>query len=362
MATDLKQQCCAILVAGITAAFGILAGLSDASAQDVQSVIDRMNSLERNVTDIQRQVFGPGAQPRSGTISSQPLANSQSKPSTADSAFAQVPMLARHQIQLQQLESQMRVLTGQIESVNYNVEQFGKRLDRLVSDVDFRLQSLESALSRISNGAPPATVTTGNSTPPAVAANVPPGSNQSSNTAVPNSDGVENLIDDRGTRVIGQVTVPETPSSNAAATQAAAVTAPPPSVLPAGTPREQYDFAFEVLRSHDYQGAEAAFTAFLEQNATDPLAGNAQYWLGESYYVQKRFEEAAVAFAAGYQNYPTGSKAPDNLLKLAMSLGAIGKTAQACVAFKQFTGQFPGAPENLHKRARSEERKLGCGG
>ena len=71
-------------------------------------------------------------------------------------------------------------------------------------------------------------------------------------------------------------------------------------------------------------------------------------------------DNAARAFAEGYQKYPDSGKAPDNLLKLGMSLGEIGSKSDACTALGQLDTQFPGAPANIKERATSERQRLGC--
>lgn len=367
MARDVRGRCYASCLAGMILIFGSFLAVDGASAQDLQSLIDRLNSLERDLADTQSQVFGPGAKSRSGTISSQPLNSRQSEPRSQDTAFQQVPMLARHQIQLQQLEGQLRDLTGQVEDANYNIQQFGKRLDRLVSDVDFRLQSLEAAL--VASPRPQASTqadsqTAGAATRTATgSASAPVRRDQRPAQSPMTSLNTGELVDDRGTRVIGQIPVPADAASGTSTAPAKEVAAViPPPILPVGTPREQYNFAFSLLFKHDYQGAEAAFNAFLEQHPSNGFASNAQYWLGETHYVRKQFEQAAVAFASGYQKYPEGKKAPDSLLKLAMALAKMAQTEQACLAFQQLNTAFPAASKKLLKRARSEERKIGCGG
>jgi len=98
----------------------------------------------------------------------------------------------------------------------------------------------------------------------------------------------------------------------------------------------------------------------VQRYPNDPLAGNAQYWLGETYYVQKDYNNAAAVFAEGYQKYPKGGKAADNLLKLGMSLGQLGQKADACRAFARLDRDFPGAPGNVKERAADEKKRLGC--
>src|SRR3546814_791628 len=114
--------------------------------------------------------------------------------------------------------------------------------------------------------------------------------------------------------------------------------------LPPGSPQEQYNYAYKLLVQSDYADAEGAFREFLGAHPQDPLAGNAQYWLGETFYVRQQYEQASAAFLTGYQNYPKGAKASDSLLKLGMSLAALKQNPEACAALGQMSKQFPAAP------------------
>ncbi|MCC6913684.1 MAG: tol-pal system protein YbgF [Rhodospirillaceae bacterium] len=130
--------------------------------------------------------------------------------------------------------------------------------------------------------------------------------------------------------------------------------------LPDGTPKVQYDFAFDLLRRNDFARAEVAFRDFLKRHPKDPLAGNAQYWLGETHYVRGDYQQAAVEFMAGYQNYPKTNKGPDNLLKLAMSMSNLGQTQGACTALGRLAKDYPKAPDEVAKPAAAERAKLKC--
>ena len=100
--------------------------------------------------------------------------------------------------------------------------------------------------------------------------------------------------------------------------------------------------------------------AFVERNPKDPLAGNAQYWLGETYYVRKDYANAASAFAQGYEKYPKSPKAADDLLKLGMSLAALNQKADACKAYGRLQHDFPAAPQGIKERLGSEKQRAGC--
>ena len=90
------------------------------------------------------------------------------------------------------------------------------------------------------------------------------------------------------------------------------------------------------------------------------LAGNAQYWLGETFYVRRQFKQAAEAFLAGYTTYQESTKAPDSLLKLGMTLAAMGQKKTSCDAFKELAVKFPQAPQAIAKRVQIEKARVGC--
>ena len=134
----------------------------------------------------------------------------------------------------------------------------------------------------------------------------------------------------------------------------------PPSVLPAGTPKQKYDYAFSLLQKRDFVSAEQALRAFLQQHPEDARAGNAYYWLGETYYVRKQYTDAAIIFSDGYSRFPEGTKAPDNLLKLGKSLAEVGEKAAACKTFSELLGQFPNANTRILANAKGELDRVGC--
>ncbi|MFN3868503.1 MAG: tol-pal system protein YbgF, partial [Hyphomicrobiaceae bacterium] len=129
----------------------------------------------------------------------------------------------------------------------------------------------------------------------------------------------------------------------------------------AGNPKQDYEAAYGHLLRQDYGAAEVAFEEFLRRYPTDPLAGNAQYWLGETHFVRGNFKPAAAAFLKGYQNFAKGNKAPDSLLKLAMSLDRLGQKDAACSSFRELNAKFPQAPAHVKGRADGEMKRLACG-
>ena len=140
----------------------------------------------------------------------------------------------------------------------------------------------------------------------------------------------------------------------------AAASPPASAPEPEANPKQLYETAYGYLLQRDYGAAEAAFDEFLRRHPNDPLAGNAQYWLGESLYVRGQYRAAAGAFLKGYQTYAKSAKAPESLLKLAMSLQRLGQKDAACSSFGELTTKFPSAPAHVKTTAQTERQRAGC--
>ncbi|MEO9959702.1 tol-pal system protein YbgF [Nisaea sp.] len=334
-----------------------------AAAQDVQNLLNRLDRMERDMQDLQRQLYRGGSAGITATpVTPAPITSGTSTTSAAaggqgngfDTSYA-----ARVEVRLQQLETLIRSLTGKIEEVEFNVEQNSGRLDRLVRDIDFRLQALERGGVPVQTGS--ALGTPNN----AAAAQTP----------------AETPVAGQGQGVLGYLKQSEAQAldnapASAAGAPAATVanasspgTSPAPAsssgtnlqqILPDGTPEEQYKHAFTYLQKQDFASAEQALSTFLERHPKSPLAGNAMYWLGETYYVRKDFANAAKTFATGYTEYSGSSKTADNLLKLGFSLARMGRKEDACVTFDQLKADFPNASANIKRRAATERQRIGC--
>ncbi|MGH6737254.1 MAG: tol-pal system protein YbgF [Methyloceanibacter sp.] len=132
------------------------------------------------------------------------------------------------------------------------------------------------------------------------------------------------------------------------------------AALPDSDAQALYEQGYGDFLQHDYPGAEKAFSKLVAQYPKDPLAGSAQYWVGETYFLRGQHKKAADAFLAGYRKYSGGDKAPDTLLKLGMSLTALGEKDAACSTFKELGDRFPKAPDHVRDQAKGESKKAGC--
>jgi len=105
-----------------------------------------------------------------------------------------------------------------------------------------------------------------------------------------------------------------------------------------------YQAAFGLLKDGQYDRAIAAFGKFLIVYSTSPLADNAQYWLGEAYYVNKSYNEAQAAFQRVLDKYPQSRKRPDALLKIGFCQYELKQWEPAKGTLSQVATQFSDTP------------------
>jgi tol-pal system protein YbgF len=303
-----------------------------APAQDL-STEERLDRLERDLSMLQRQVYNQsGDAPEMG----------------AESGNA-----AAVEIRMERLEQQMRDLTGRLEEVANQLDQLRQRIAQINGDTDLRP----------SQGVPPAPAfrpagpgPTGGalaSRRAAVAPSAAPDAGPEAATLTPPGAPAP---PENGTLTPPMPLLPrpadlgETGGPNPSAGD----------VLPSGSVSAQYNFAFGLLKEADYPAAEQALRAFVRQHPDSRLAGNAQFWLGETYYARGQYSAAASAFAEGYRRYPTGPKATEDLLKLGMALARAGERHNACLAFAQLDHAFPHSGGFVKTRATAERKRLDC--
>jgi tol-pal system protein YbgF len=218
---------------------------------------------------------------------------------------------------LNQLQQSVTLLTGQIEQLQYQNQQLQQKMEKMQADYEYRLEQLEKGGAR-PGGAPAA---------PRAAA--PDGSG----TLAPPAGGSQSRT---------------------------AVAPTGPAQSQAGADQLYHD-AFKLLQDGDYAGAEKSFRTFVQRHPQHPLAGNAQYWLGETFYARRDYQNAAVAFAEGYKVYKASPKGPDNLLKLGITLSTMGKKQEACAMFARFNQDYPRATDLQKRRVSQERQKNRCG-
>jgi tol-pal system protein YbgF len=102
-----------------------------------------------------------------------------------------------------------------------------------------------------------------------------------------------------------------------------------------------YKRYYAALRAGDHAQAISGFRGFVKRFPTHDYADNAQYWLGEAYYDQKRYKRAISEFRAVLDNYPRGNKVADALLKMGYCYAALGNEETARDLLTQVTELYP---------------------
>lgn len=328
----------------LVVAAALVLGPGTARADEVDDLRAEVEELKQQVLYLQNQI-----------------------PSSGYSGGGGGNLAAQQEVRMQQIQQQISQLTGQIERVELRLNDVAAQLERLQKDTEYRLGVLEGggaamgAPGDTSMGAaaPAMDPAQGAGQPHVTAEQAPPNTHVTLDTpqGSPPQPGV------LGTLTAEQAAnLPQAPAGAAeeAANRAAQQTALPTGPAPGSSPREQYEYATNLIQRGDYASAEVALKSFISQYPSDELTGNAQYWLGETYYVRNDFKAAAVAFAEGYQKFPNSQKAPDNLLKLGMALGQQGQNENACVALRQLEKRYPDASASIKDRAIRAKQRYGC--
>ncbi len=123
--------------------------------------------------------------------------------------------------------------------------------------------------------------------------------------------------------------------------------------------KKLYDRSRAALRSRRYGAAESGFKSFLRKYAKHKLAPNAQFMLGETYYVQKNYRLAAQSYLQGYRKYPKARRSSDTLLKLGMSMGKLGQKSQSCGVYESVVSKYK-ASNGAVVRAKKEMKRARC--
>jgi tol-pal system protein YbgF len=219
--------------------------------------------------------------------------------------------LAQH---LDQVQADVRQLRGRVEELEYNTESMRKQQRDLYSDLDKRLAAI------------------GGGSAGGAAAGALSGSGSGAGTGAGSSS------PQGGAGGAGA------PSSSSTAAGAGAAGSAAADSGGAGTSEEQrvYGQSFDALKAGSYSIAITGFKDFLTSYPASPLAENAQYWLGEAYYVTRDFDSASGAFKSVLSKWPDSRKAPDALLKLGYTQIAQNKAAEGRATLSQVVQKYPG--------------------
>jgi tol-pal system protein YbgF len=316
-------------------------GAERAVAQDYESLRNQVEQLRQQIRQLSGQVndLSRGGTGRVTAVSGDPASSAQ--------------VMAR----LDEILETMRRLNGRVEELEFKVGNLSSGLDTLKRDIDLKTaQPLRTEPStETSDG-----VNYVGETADAGAA--------AAGGAGESAPAGEVYNTSQAPRPLGSMPLdPDAPSAPAAAAETPSASEPPPSepepppaeaaeetavaAATPVTPKDQYDAAHRLLKNAQYAEAETAFRDFIESNEGDPNVERASYWLAETYYARKEFDQAYQVYARNLQRWPKGDKAPDNLVKLSLSLVNLKRDKEACQFLAVLDSDYPNAGANVKQAA-----------
>ena len=291
-------------------------------AEEEESILNQLQILQKDIKTLEKAVYSQDAKT---TFSNENLSVEESD------------ILTRHLLKLSELEEQFKILTNNFEEINFKLDKLSNRITKVQTDNQMRFQDLEkSGLGQRSS------------------------STLSESKKLPGSDEAQDLGGVSESDIAATVQIQKTQSVESVGTVVTETAARSEKILPDASPENQYKFAVSFIKIGDYETAELALREFVDNNPKHQLAGNAQYWYGETFRVRQLYQDAATAYLDGYQKYPKSKKAPVNLLKLGVMLVQIGEKEQGCSMILGVKDQYPKANQSVIQKAEYEKKKFNC--
>lgn len=290
-------------------------------AQDTELILQELQILQKDIKTLEKAVY---SQPGTG-MSSGKASNSNDD------------VLTQHLLKLSDLEEQFKILTNNFEEVSFKLDKLSSRITKVQADNQLRFQELER--SGLDQGT--STVSSGI-------------------IKLPGSGEAQDLGGVSDSDIASLEQVQKTQSVESVGTVVTETAQRTEKILPETSPEEQYKFAISFLKVGDYETAEFALREFVDVNSKHDLAGNAQFWYGETFRIRQLYQDAATAYLDGYQKYPKSKKAPRNLLELGVMMVQLGEKTQGCKMILGIKKQYPTASQSVIQRAEYNRKKFGC--
>ncbi len=287
-------------------------------------------------------------------------------------------------VRIQELEDQVRTLTGQVEGLQFQLTQMQTMIQKQNEDNEFRFQQLEGGTpGKKTEAATPADGATPSDTlPPAsnTDANAPASADQPAASDQPQSpDGATVPANGQLTPLaqdddggLGQSsdpllkggvdqlgTLPEGDAASVGTNQPLNLDSSG-GVLNKGDAKAQYDAGYDAITRGDYVFAEDQFTQFIQLFPDDALAPDATNWLGEALLQRGDYTDAAQVLAEGYTKYKDSKRAPDMMLKLGVALAGADQGEVACRTFYTLKQRYPNLSAAFKQRLADEQQKAKC--
>jgi tol-pal system protein YbgF len=299
---------------------------SSAVAEDeeiyLKSITDQIQVITKDIKTLEKAVYEKSDIAKTANLSS------------IKSDGLNEDIMTKHLLKLNEIEDQFRELTNKFEEVNFKLDKLSTRVTKIQSDSQLRFSDLENGTNIVPEKQKKVQL---------------PGSAKPQDFGAAPGYQTSNL--------------PKEQSINSIETAQTVITEKPEkknSLLPDKPAKEQYEFAVSFMKIGDYETAEFALKEFLDKNKDHNLAGSAQYWYGETFRIRQLYSDAASAYLDGYQNYPKSEKAPENLLKLGITMVQLGEKEQGCKMISGLKKEYPKANKSVLNKAQYEQKKFKC--
>ncbi len=269
-------------------------------------------------------------------------------------------------VRIQDLEEQLRTLTGQVEGLQFQLTQMQTMLQKQSEDNEFRFQQLEGGTP---GKKPQAAVPTDGATPsdalpqgnaPAADQAAAPDAAPLANTDQPMDGGLGQSADPLlggGTDQLGTLSADDQLSLDPNRPLDLSLDG---GAISNGDALAQYDAGYDAITRGDYAFAEDQFQQFIALYPDDPQAPDATNWLGEALLQRGAFTDAAEVLANGYTKYKESKRAPDMMLKLGVALAGADQLDVACRTFFTLKQRYPDLSAAFLQRLAEENQKAKC--
>ena len=276
---------------------------------DYNLLSEKLNRLEQEISDIQKSIYSTND-------------NTSIKENTKS-----VPL--KYQRRINKMENDFAKMNGKFEEIFFRLDQLKEQLDRINSDVNFRLSTDNNDNS---GGLPKSKRDR---------------SGEKDTYAYPkNTSDVNTMGGDA--EILGTIdknVIIDEPFEIAKNFQ---------------SPESLFNHGKDSLQNLNYENAEMAFRGFIKKYPKDDKVPSAHYWLGESLFVRENYPEAVLAYGEIIKNYKKHKKAPASLLKIGMSFSNLDKKKESCDALVKILKQYPNSERDILKKTNYIIQKNNC--
>ena len=287
--------------------FFLLLSSSVYSNDNLLTIQQQLERLQREVSDLSQTVF------------------SNKNSSSTEESSDLVTNLSAIDMRIYDLEKDVKNLTGNLEDIYFQIE-----------DVLFKLNDFEQIISSLENKF----------------------LEDNKNISNENNSNLEIEVIENNDNTLGSLKISSEQDPSVEQTNELSKNLDLNQTDLILSPEEHFQAAFDNIRNKNWNEAKDLFTKFIKNNPENQLSGSAHYWLGELYILEKKYRDAALVLAEGYQKFPKSIKSPDTLFKLSESLYLANKTIESCKTLEKLIIDFP--KNKFVKNAKEKIQKYDC--